>query len=163
MGETQQNKTWQVENTGIDIVSAAERTGNPLELFWIWCAANIGILGIVYGAIIVSFGLSFIQSLLAAIVGVASFALVGYTSFAGQTGRTATLILSPAVFGLKGNIAPTDFGWFTLMGWEAVNLTTGILTLVALFEAIGFTSSTMLTAICLILFGGLTIVVSILG
>lgn len=163
MGETQQNKTWQVENTGIDIVPAAERTGKPLELFWIWCAANIGILGIVYGAIIVSFGLSFFQALLAAIVGVASFALVGYTSFAGQTGRTATLTLSRAVFGLKGNIAPTAFGWFTLMGWEAVNLTTGTLTLVALFEAIGFTSSTTLTAICLILFGGLTIVVSILG
>lgn len=163
MGETPQNKTWQVENTGIDIVPPAERTGKPLELFWIWCAANIGILGIVYGAIIVSFGLSFIQSLLAAIVGVASFALVGYTSFAGQTGRTATLTLSRAVFGLKGNIAPTAFGWFTLMGWEAVNLTTGTLTLVALFEAMGFTNSTTLTAVCLILFGGLTIVVSILG
>lgn len=163
MGETQQNKTWKVENTGIDLVPDAERTGRPLELFWIWCAANIGILGIVYGAIIVSFKLSFIQALLAAIVGVASFALVGYTSFAGQTGRTATLTLSRNVFGLKGNIAPTAFGWFTLMGWEAVNLTTGTLTLSALFEALGFSSSTTLTIISFILFGGLTVVVSILG
>ncbi|MCG8156149.1 cytosine permease [Brenneria goodwinii] len=158
-----QNKTWKVENAGIDRIPEAERTGKPLELFWIWCAANIGILGIVYGAIIVSFGLSFIQSILAAILGVASFALVGFTSFAGQIGRTATLTLSRVIFGLKGNIAPTAFSWFTLMGWEAVNLITGTLTLSALFEAVGLSGGAILTAVCLLLFGGLTIAVSILG
>ncbi|EHD23400.1 MULTISPECIES: purine-cytosine permease family protein [Brenneria] len=170
MGEARQNlatqpqkKVWKVESTGIDLVPEAERTGRPLELFWIWCAANIGILGIVYGAIIVSFGLSFIQSILAAILGVVSFALVGFTSFAGQIGRTATLTLSRTIFGVKGNIAPTAFSWFNLMGWEAVNLITGTLTLSALFEAIGLSGSHSLTAVCLLLFGGLTIAVSILG
>ncbi|RLM27609.1 allantoin permease [Brenneria alni] len=158
-----QNKTWKVENTGIERVPEAERTGRPLELFWIWCAANIGILGIVYGAIVVSFGLSFIQSMLAAILGIASFTLVGFTSFAGQIGRTTTLTLSRTIFGFKGNIAPTAFSWFTLMGWEAVNLITGTLTLSALFEATGLNSSHGLTAVCLLLFGGLTIAVSILG
>ncbi|MCG8710410.1 cytosine permease [Brenneria sp. 4F2] len=162
--ETQpQNTTWKVESAGIVRIPRAEQTGKPLELFWIWCAANIGILGIVYGAIIVSFGLSFIQSILAAILGIGSFALVGVTSFAGQLGRTATLTLSRTIFGLKGNIAPTAFSWFTLMGWEAVNLITGTLTLSALFETIGVGSSAALTAICLLLFGGLTIAVSILG
>ncbi|MFC3394146.1 purine-cytosine permease family protein [Brenneria rubrifaciens] len=158
-----QSKTWEVENTGIDLVPESARTGKPLALFWIWCAANIGILGIVYGAIIVSFGLSFFQSILAAVVGTASFALVGCTSFAGQTGRTSTLTLSRTIFGFKGNIAPTAMSWFTLMGWEAVNLITGTLTLSALFEATGLSASTTLTAVCLLLFGGLTIAVSILG
>ncbi|AUG98377.1 cytosine permease [Pectobacteriaceae bacterium CE70] len=159
----QQNKTWKVENTGIDLVPEVERTGSPMQLFWIWCAANIGILGIVYGAIIVSFGLSFIQSVLAAVVGVASFSLVGYTSFAGQTGRTSTLTLSRTIFGLQGNIAPTAFSWFNLIGWEAVNVITGTMTLAALFEALGFSASTTLTTVCLLLFAGLTIIVSLLG
>lgn len=155
--------TWQVENIGIDLVPEAERTGKPLQLFWIWSAANIGILGIVYGAIIVSFGLSFIQSVLAAIVGIASFIFVGLTSFAGQKGRTTTLTLSRAIFGIKGNTAPTVFSWINLMGWEAVNIITGTMTLAALFQAIGFDISIVSTSISLLLFGGLTVVVSLLG
>lgn len=163
MSEINRSETWKVESTGIDRVPDAEQTGKPLELFWIWSAANIGILGVVYGAIIVAFGLSFIQSILAALVGVASFALVGYTSFAGKRGRTSTLTLSRVIFGLKGNIAPTTFSWINLMGWEAVNVITGTLTLAALFQAIGLSESHSLTAISLLLFGGLTIVVSLLG
>ncbi|HHQ6537063.1 TPA: purine-cytosine permease family protein [Serratia fonticola] len=163
MSEINRSETWKVESTGIDRVPDAEQTGKPLELFWIWSAANIGILGVVYGAIIVAFGLSFIQSILAALVGVASFALVGYTSFAGKRGRTSTLTLSRVIFGLKGNIAPTTFSWINLMGWEAVNVITGTLTLAALFQAIGLGESHSLTAISLLLFGGLTIVVSLLG
>lgn len=163
MSEINRSETWKVESTGIDRVPDAEQTGKPLELFWIWSAANIGILGVVYGAIIVAFGLSFIQSILAALIGVASFALVGYTSFAGKRGRTSTLTLSRVIFGLKGNIAPTTFSWINLMGWEAVNVITGTLTLAALFQAIGLSESHSLTAFSLLLFGGLTIVVSLLG
>lgn len=64
---------------------------------FVWCAANIGILGVVYGAVIVSFGLSFWQAILAAVAGVASFALVGITSIAGKIGRTTTLTLSRVI------------------------------------------------------------------
>ena len=152
-----------IEELGIAKVPASQQTKKPAELFFVWCAANIGILGVVYGAIIVSFGLSFFQSLLAAIVGVASFALVGMSSIAGKIGRTTTLTLSRSSFGKKGNIAPTSFCWINLMGWEAVNIITGTLTLVALFAALGFAETTMTTVISLILFGGLTVLVSMLG
>ena len=152
-----------IEATGIDLVPEQERTKQPIELFFVWCAANIGILGVVYGAIVVSFGLSFFQSVLAAIVGVASFSLVGISSIAGKKGRTSTLTLSRAIFGKQGNIAPTAFCWFNLMGWEAVNLVTGTLTLAALMGAFGIEESSAVTAISLLLFGGLTVVVSMLG
>ncbi|MGW1442284.1 purine-cytosine permease family protein [Serratia rhizosphaerae] len=163
MSEINRSETWKVESTGIDLVPEAEQTGKPIELFWVWSAANIGILGVVYGALIVGFGLSFLQSVLAALVGVASFALVGYTSFAGKRGRTSTLTLSRVIFGVKGNIAPTAFSWINLMGWEAVNVITGTLTLAALFQAMGLAESPLLTGVSLLLFGGLTIVVSLLG
>ncbi|AHG19581.1 allantoin permease [Chania multitudinisentens RB-25] len=163
MSEINRSETWKVESTGIDRVPEAEQTAKPIELFWVWSAANIGILGVVYGAVIVAFGLSFIQSILAALAGVASFILVGYTSFAGKRGRTSTLTLSRVIFGLQGNIAPTTFSWINLMGWEAVNVITGTLTLAALFQATGMSASHALTAFSLLLFGGLTIVVSLLG
>lgn len=163
MTDINRNEAWKVESTGIDRVPDAEQTGRPIELFWIWSAANIGILGVVYGAIIVGFGLSFLQSVLAALFGVASFVLVGLTSFAGKRGRTSTLTLSRVIFGLKGNVAPTLFSWINLMGWEAVNVITGTLTLAALFEAFGLGASHLLTALSLLLFAGLTIVVSLLG
>ncbi|EQB4333421.1 purine-cytosine permease family protein [Providencia stuartii] len=159
----QKNEAWKIENTGIDIVPEHERTATPLELFWIWSAANIGILGIVYGGIIVSFRLSFVQSLLAAIIGIASFALVGYISLSGQKGRTSTLTLSRTIFGKTGNIAPTFFSWVTLMGWEAINMITGTLTLKALFQVLGFSDSVTLTVVCMVLFGGLAITISLLG
>ncbi|WEM44853.1 cytosine permease (plasmid) [Photobacterium sp. DA100] len=152
-----------IEELGIAKVPSSQQTKKPAELFFVWCAANIGILGVVYGAIIVSFGLSFFQSLLAAIAGVASFALVGMSSIAGKIGRTTTLTLSRSSFGKKGNIAPTSFCWINLMGWEAVNIITGTLTLAALFAALGFAETTMTTVISLILFGGLTVLVSMLG
>ncbi|ENM5729164.1 cytosine permease [Vibrio mimicus] len=152
-----------LEELGIALVPLSQQTKKPAELFFVWCAANIGILGVVYGAIIVSFGLSFFQSVLAAIVGVTSFALVGISSVAGKIGRTTTLTLSRSSFGKQGNIAPTAFCWINLMGWEAVNIITGTLTLVALFAALGLEETTMITALSLVLFGGLTVIVSMLG
>lgn len=148
---------------GIDLVPVSHQTQKSIQLFFVWCAANIGILGVVYGAVIVSFGLSFTQSVLAAIVGIASFSLVGITSVAGKKGRTTTLTLSRAIFGKKGNIAPTIFCWINLMGWEAVNIITGTLTVVALFVAMGTDESPAITAISLFLFGGLTVLVSCMG
>ncbi|CEE94188.1 Cytosine/purines, uracil, thiamine, allantoin permease family protein (modular protein) [Xenorhabdus nematophila str. Anatoliense] len=162
---TQQNRHrfWKVERTGIDLVPASERTGTPLDLFWVWSAANIGILGIVYGAIIVSFKLSFLQSVLAALIGLSSFALVGYVSFSGKRGRTTTLTLSRTIFGIKGNTAPTVIFWFISMGWESINIVTGTLTLSALFQACGLAESTLLTVASMILFAGLSIGVTLLG
>lgn len=69
----------------------------------------------------------------------------------------------PGHFGKRGNIAPTSFCWVNLMGWEAVNIITGTLTLVALFAAMGLEESLTTTALSLFLFGGLTVLVSVLG
>lgn len=60
-----------------------ERTDRPGSLFFLYCAANIGILGLVYGAIIVGFHLSFFQAILVTVLGSFSFGLVGLMSLAG--------------------------------------------------------------------------------
>lgn len=148
---------------GIAPVPRDRQTRRPADLFFIWCAANTGILGVVYGAVIVSFDLSFIQSLLAAVLGSASFVLVGITSHAGTIGRTTTFTLSRAAFGRKGNIAPTAVVWINQMGWEVVEIVTGTLTLAAFFGALGFEQTPTTTVIALLFFGGATAIVGILG
>lgn len=154
---------WEVEDIGISQVPEEQCKDNALQLFYVWCAANIGILGIVYGAIIVSFSLSFWQSLLAALCGVLSFALVSITSLAGKKGRSTTLTLSRAAFGIKGNIAPTTFSWINLMGWEAINVVTGSLTLLALLQTLGLPDSTFTKLVSVVIFLALVIIVSVIG
>ena len=41
-----------VETNGIDIITEAERTGKPSDLFWPWFAANVSVFGISYAAFV---------------------------------------------------------------------------------------------------------------
>ena len=74
-----------VEQRGIEPVPIGERTGNPLQLFWVWFAANISVLGLPLGVALVAMGLSIWQAVFVAVVGsFGSFALVGLVSIAGR-------------------------------------------------------------------------------
>lgn len=65
-------------------IKGSEKTLTPGKLFYNWFAANIGILGFVYGAIIVSYHLSFMQSIFAALIGALSFTIPGWVAMIGQ-------------------------------------------------------------------------------
>lgn len=122
-----------------DLIPENERTGQPKQLFWIWFSLNIGIMGLVYGGMIVSYGLNFIQSVVAALLGAASFALIGYLSLPGKLGKAPTFVLSRAPFGTKGNLIPAVLAWICLIGWLSVgNVPTGIFSINAIVTAMGF-------------------------
>ena len=112
------NRPWQIEVNGINQVADNERTGRIADLFWIWFGANIGILAVVYGAVIVSFGMNFLQGVLVVVLGSASFLLVGIFTVAGRDGGAPMMTLSRAVFGLYGNILPNAVSWISLVGWD---------------------------------------------
>jgi nucleobase:cation symporter-1, NCS1 family len=134
-----------------DLIPENERVGQPKQLFWIWFALNIGIMGLVYGGIIVSYGLNFIQSVIAALLGAASFALIGYLSLPGKLGKAPTFVLSRAPFGSKGNLIPAVLAWICLIGWLSVgNVPTGIFSLNAILTALGFEVTTTTQVIGLI-------------
>lgn len=130
-----------------DLIPENERTGQPKQLFWIWFSLNIGIMGLVYGGIIVSYGLNFVQSVVAALLGAASFALIGYLSLPGKLGKAPTFVLSRAAFGTKGNLIPAFLAWICLIGWLSVgNVPTGIFSINAIVTSMGFevTSTTQI-------------------
>ncbi|ATY16819.1 allantoin permease [Amycolatopsis sp. AA4] len=125
-----------VEQRGIEPVPENQRNGNPLQLFWVWFAANISILGLPLGATLVAIqGLDIWQALIVAVVGAAgSFAVVGVISTAGRRGGAPSMTLSRAVFGPRGNAGPTFVSLLSRLGWETVNTTTGAFVLLSLFS-----------------------------
>lgn len=126
------NRPWHVEQYGIDVVPEYERMGRAWDLFWIWFGANLGILALIYGAILVSLRLNVWQGLLVMGTGTASFLLVGVLSVVGRDGRAPMMTLSRAVFGIFGNVLPNFISWISLVGWEIVSVVTGTWALSAL-------------------------------
>ncbi|MGK5740089.1 purine-cytosine permease family protein [Micromonospora sp. URMC 103] len=160
------NRVGAIETRGIEPVPPAERTGGPGQLFWVWFAANISILGLPLGATLVALrGMNIWQALLVAAVGsFGSFALVGLISVAGKWGGAPSMTLSRAIFGPRGNHGPTVISWLSRVGWETVNTTTAAYALLALLDiAFGLTANPVLTVISLLAFVALTLVVSGLG
>ncbi len=107
--------------------------GPPRQLFWVWFAANISILGLPLGATLVALGMTVWQAVIAAVLGaVGSFAVVGAISIAGRRGGAPGLTLSRAIFGVRGNIGPTLVSLLSRLGWETVNTTTAAFVLLSL-------------------------------
>ncbi|XBH20986.1 cytosine permease [Jonesiaceae bacterium BS-20] len=160
----------QIEQRGIEPVPDSERNGNPLQLFWVWFAANISILGLPLGASLVAFQmLNIWQSLLVAAIGAGgSFALVGVVSIAGRRGGAPSMTLSRATFGARGNVGPTFVSLLSRLGWETVNTTTAAFVLLSLFTIVFGTNGEakkvpVLTVLAIVIFVVCTLLVSGLG
>ena len=136
------------------ILDDTEKKATPRDLFFIWFSANIGILGIVYGAIIVNYKLSFLQSILVCALGPLSFIPVAYGSLSGRDSGAATFITSRASFGWKGNYIPALVGWLGQMGWLSINITTGSLVILSIFNNFSIATTFYTKLIAWFLFAG---------
>src|SRR5258708_25763931 len=145
------DRVWSIELHGIEPIGDQERHGTPLELFWVWFAANLGILGIVYGGILATSGLNLWQSLLVALVApVLSFLLVGALSVAGKWGGAPMLTLSRASFGVRGNLGPALVSWISLVGWETISVITAAYALLGLLNLAALPAHTFWTVVSLV-------------
>jgi nucleobase:cation symporter-1, NCS1 family len=159
------DRPWSIETNGIEPIAEEERHGRPFELFWIWCAANIGILDITYGAYLVTFyGLNLTQAILVLIAGtVLSFLLVGFISLAGKLTNAPTLVISRAPFGVKGNGLPTLISYVNCLGWEILLTALAVLAAQSIMQRIGAPHGTAMLAIAFVIIAGGTIVLALLG
>ena len=158
------DQVWSVEMHGIDPIADRDRHGRPFELFWVWFAANIGILGIVYGAILSASGLNLAQSALVALAGSAgSFLLVGLLSVAGKWGGAPSLTLSRAPFGTRGNLGPALLSWISLVGWETISVITAAYALLGLLAIFGLPANTFWTVASLVIIALLVVAAGLLG
>ncbi len=157
-------RTPAVELNGINVIARVERKGKPSDLFWPWCAANVGVLGIGYAAYLLSHNVSFWQALIAGIVGiVASFLLVGFTSLAGKRGSAPTMVLSRAPFGVRGNRLPTLVSYLLLVGWETVTMVLAIFAVDTIFVRLGWSDGTLTKVVAFIAVASVIVAAGFLG
>jgi purine-cytosine permease-like protein len=90
------------ERRGIDLIPEADRRGRPTDLLWMWAGALFNVEYVVYGALIVSFGLSFWQAALVIVVGNLSYLVTGLGSLQGPASGTSVFAITRAPFGPRG-------------------------------------------------------------
>ncbi len=163
--EPQSDRLWSIETNGINPIPEAERHGTPFELFWIWFAANIGVLGVTYGAFLVTFyHLNLPQAIFAGVVGtVVSFLLVGFISLAGKLGSAPTLILSRAAFGVRGNAITTLISYVSLVGWEIILVALAALAGETVLARLGLPPSPPVLGVAFAVVATVTILIALLG
>jgi NCS1 family nucleobase:cation symporter-1 len=164
-GQPESDREWSIETHGINPIPESDRHGKPLELFWIWCAANISILGVTYGAFLVTFyGLNLGQAVIAGVLGtILSFLLVGFVSLAGKRGGAPTLVLSRAPFGVVGNALPTLVSYVSLVGWEIILVALATFAANTVLDRLGVASGDLSLAISFAVIAVGTIVIGLLG
>jgi NCS1 family nucleobase:cation symporter-1 len=129
------------ESRGIDYIPLAERRGKPSDLAWMWSGALFNVEYVVYGALIMSFGLRFWQAALVIVLGNLSYLVGGLGSLQGPRAGTAAFTINRAPFGPNGAKVIACFNWATQVGYEVEGLALIVLAGLALFNKAGIGSS----------------------
>jgi len=116
-----------IETNGINPIPEQQRHGGPIELFYIYFASNNGPLVLLFGAIIIGFGLNIWQAALVALAAVVgSYLVVGVLGIAGKVSGEPMMALSRAAFGPRGNVGPTLLSYINSTGWVAIATITAV-------------------------------------
>lgn len=157
-------RIWQIEQNGINAIPDSERHESIRDVFWIWFGANIAILGVVLGAVIMSYGLSVWQGGFVALLGALSFALVGVLGIPGARTGVPTLTLARAAFGTYGNLLPTLLAWLNLVGWEVIVVVTATYALESALQTVfGAEAGAMLLVVSFAVVTAVAFGVALLG
>jgi NCS1 family nucleobase:cation symporter-1 len=157
------NELWRIEQNGIEPIPDDERKGDARELFWVWLGGNVSITYVIIGAVLVGLGLGFWAALGAIVLGNLFYIVVGLGGIAGSRTGTATMVVSRASFGQRGNLLPTLLGWLTVVGWQAVFLVLSAFAAFSLVEQVGIGVSTPVKAVLLAVLVAITYGAAVLG
>ncbi|MGX1135579.1 NCS1 family nucleobase:cation symporter-1 [Streptomyces glaucescens] len=132
------DEVFRVETHGIDTIPDEDRHGSPKDLFWLWFGSNLTFTYVINGALAVAFGLSFWQATAVVVVGGLAFFVVSAAGLSGIRTGTATLVISRAAFGHRGNLPAGVLNWLVSIGYTIVNTVVGTLALEAFFADAGW-------------------------
>ncbi|WP_329113141.1 purine-cytosine permease family protein [Streptomyces sp. NBC_01353] len=157
------DQVFQVEGHGIDPIPDAERHGSAKDVFWLWFGSNLTFTYVINGALAVAFGLSFWQATAVVVIGGLSFFAIGAAGLSGVRTGTATLVISRAAFGVRGNWPAGLLNWVVSIGYTIVNTVVGTLALDALFADLGWSAGHASRALALFVTLALTFAVALWG
>ncbi|MFB6825320.1 purine-cytosine permease family protein [Streptomyces virginiae] len=157
------DEVFRVETHGIDPIPDAERHGSAKDLFWLWFGSNLTFTYVINGALAVAFGLSFWQATAVVVIGGLSFFAISAAGLSGIRTGTATLVISRATFGVRGNFPAGVLNWVVSIGYTIVNTVVGTLALEVFFAEIGWQTGTAGRAVALLVTLALTFAVAMWG
>jgi len=161
--ELQEYAAFKVEQRGIDLIPDAERKMKPSGLFWLWAGAVFNVEFFFYGTLIMVFGLSVGQAILAIVVGNLFYALLGWASLQGPETGTTAFMVSRAPFGQNGNRLVALFNWVTQVGFEIEGIYFVVATVILLFLHYGTTLGTAGKVVVIIVAAAVQLIMPFFG
>ncbi|MGH3166522.1 MAG: purine-cytosine permease family protein [Trebonia sp.] len=134
---SQEYAAFKVEQRGIDLIPADERKMKPSGLFWLWAGGVFNVEFLFYGTLVMSFGLSVLQAILAIVIGNLTYAFLGLASLQGPKTGTTAFMVSRAPFGKNGNRLVAFLNWGTQVGFEIEGVYFVCATVILLFSHYG--------------------------
>ncbi|WP_418960590.1 purine-cytosine permease family protein [Streptomyces tritici] len=157
------DEVFQVEGHGIDPIPDDERHGSAKDVFWLWFGSNLTFTYVINGALAVAFGLSFWQATAVVVIGGLSFFAISAAGLSGSRTGTATLVVSRAAFGVRGNWPAGLLNWVVSIGYTIVNTVVGTLALEAFFADLGWSGGHAPRALALAVTLALTFAIALWG
>lgn len=117
----------EVEPTGIEFVTDAQRHGSPRQLFGLWFSANAEIATWMVGVFATAlYGTSLFGAAVGLIAGnIIGFALLGVLATFGPRYGVPQMVASRLAFGRYGNALPAALSFLAGVGWFAINTVFG--------------------------------------
>jgi len=163
MAQQQEYAAFKIEQRGIDLIPDAERKMRPSGLFWLWSGAVFNVEFFFYGYLIMTFGLSVGQAILAVLAGNLFYALLGWASLQGPETGTTAFMVSRAPFGQNGNRVVALFNWVTQVGFEIEGVYFIVATVILLFSHYGATLGTPAKILVIVVAALAQLVMPLLG
>ena len=120
--EPRVEEVFRVEQHGIDFIPESERWATPKDVFGMWAGASVQVEYFIYGAILMTFGLTFAQVVIVIVLGNLSYFLLGLCSLQGPNTGTTVFAINRASFGPNGSRPISFFNWITQIGFEVEGL-----------------------------------------
>ncbi len=111
-----------VEQHGIDYIPESERWATPRDIGAMWAGASVQVEYFIYGAILMTLGLTFAQVVIVIVLGNLSYFLLGLCSLQGPNAGTTVFAINRAPFGPNGSRPISAFNWLTQIGFEVEGL-----------------------------------------
>lgn len=154
---------FKIEQRGIDLIPDSERKMKPSGLFWLWSGAVFNVEFLFYGTLIMTFGLTVWQAILAILVGNLFYAFLGFASLQGPKTGTTAFMVSRAPFGQNLNRVVAVFNWGTQVGFEIEGIYFVVATMILLFSLHGVSLNTAAKVAVIVVAALVQMVVPLLG
>lgn len=112
------DEAFRIESRGVDYIPVHERWATPRAVGSMWAGASVQVEYFFYGAILMTFGFTFLQALSVILIGNISFLFLGLNSLQGPQAGTTTFGTNRAAYGPNGSRGISFFNWITQMGFE---------------------------------------------